>query len=291
MRPPVPYFGSKGQMAPTIASLLPPHNHYVEVYAGSLAVLFAKAPSPLETVNDIDMELMTFYRVVRDRLDELSWQIDMTPHSRAEFELAARPPYPPYIGELEVARRVFVRLTQGRVGTLGATGWRYQVGAGKTVSMGDEIQRWRDRVRAAASRLRNVQIESRSALDMIARFGDDPDNLIYADPPYLGEVRNTGGTASGGGYRHEMIDPEHHVAMAKALNECEAAVVISGYRSSLYDELFSGWYVEEWPTQTVQGGARKAACEVLWSNRPLGGRHQPSLFDIEEGTNGSDELV
>ncbi|SKX50305.1 D12 class N6 adenine-specific DNA methyltransferase [Mycobacteroides abscessus subsp. abscessus] len=69
---PVPYFGGKSWLAERLASVLPPHRHYVEVCGGSLAVLLAKRPSRQETVNDLDNHLMTFWRVLRDRPDEQS---------------------------------------------------------------------------------------------------------------------------------------------------------------------------------------------------------------------------
>lgn len=71
MRSPVPYFGSKQRVAPWIASLLPAHGHYGEPYCGGLSVLLAKRPSAMETVNDLDGDLMTFWRVLRDRPDEV----------------------------------------------------------------------------------------------------------------------------------------------------------------------------------------------------------------------------
>lgn len=69
MKPPMPYFGGKTNIAERIAALLPAHQHYVEPYCGSLAVLLAKTPSKMETVNDLDAELMTFWRVLRDQLN------------------------------------------------------------------------------------------------------------------------------------------------------------------------------------------------------------------------------
>ena len=71
MRPPVTYFGGKSRLAPWIASLLPPHRVYVEPFCGSAAVLFAKAPSTHEVINDRDGNLVNFLRVLRTRPDEL----------------------------------------------------------------------------------------------------------------------------------------------------------------------------------------------------------------------------
>ena len=85
---PFRYFGGKTRQAERIASLLPPHEHYVEPFAGSLAVLLAKPRSRMETVNDLDQDLMTFWRVLRDDPDGLAAVMALTPHSRAEHGLA-----------------------------------------------------------------------------------------------------------------------------------------------------------------------------------------------------------
>ncbi|MGW2090554.1 DNA adenine methylase, partial [Streptomyces sp. NPDC001880] len=88
MKSPVPYFGAKGRTAPWIVSVLPAHQHYVEPYCGGLSVLLAKQPSPMETVNDLDRELVTFWRVLRDRPADLIRACALTPHSRDELAAA-----------------------------------------------------------------------------------------------------------------------------------------------------------------------------------------------------------
>lgn len=85
MKPPFAYYGGKTRIADQITALLPPHKHYVEPFAGSLAVLLAKTPSRMETVNDLDNRLMTFWRVLRERPDELIRVCALTPHSRVEY--------------------------------------------------------------------------------------------------------------------------------------------------------------------------------------------------------------
>lgn len=272
--PPIPYYGAKITMAPRIAALLPPHEHYVEAFAGSLAVLLAKQPSTLETINDLDGHLVTFWRVVRDNPEALASLLDATPHSRAEFADAFTFDEPG-LSDVELARRVFTRIVQGRAGTMVGTGWRFAVAANGSQTKAREMQRFRHRLVLAAERIRNVQIENMDALDLIARYGAEPTNLIYADPPYLAETR-----ASVGHYRVEMPNPEQHVALAEALWKCKATVVLSGYRSDLYDDLYGDWHAEEFPTSTSQGGVGKSVCEVLWSNRPLGGRIQQRLFEV-----------
>lgn len=81
MRPPIAYYGGKQRVAQAISSMLPAHSHYVEPFAASLAVLLAKPASRLETVNDLDGDLMTFWRVLRDQPQELTRACALTPHS------------------------------------------------------------------------------------------------------------------------------------------------------------------------------------------------------------------
>ncbi|WP_433344995.1 DNA adenine methylase [Microtetraspora malaysiensis] len=70
--------------ADQIAAMLPVHTHYIEPFCGSMAVLLAKQPAKLETVNDLDRDLMTFWKVLRNRPADLVRLCALTPHSRAE---------------------------------------------------------------------------------------------------------------------------------------------------------------------------------------------------------------
>ncbi|MGH3518819.1 MAG: DNA adenine methylase [Haloechinothrix sp.] len=263
MKPPVPYFGGKMTIGPAIAALLPAHSHYVEPYAGSFAVLFAKTPSDHETVNDIDHALMTFWRVLRERPTELARMCALTPHSRGEYDRAM--PLDA-ADEMELARQVFVKLTQGRSGRLGRTGWRHYVNpAGSSASMPGYLAGYVNRLAPAVERLQRVSLECRSAIDVIDKYGAEPDVLLYVDPPYLGSTR-----VNDNAYRHEMRTEQEHRELAGVLHTARAAVVLSGYPSELYDrELYPDWHRHAIPAGTGQGGVWANRIEVLWSNRPL----------------------
>lgn len=270
MKPPIPYFGSKQALAGWIVSLLPPHEHYVEPYAGSLAVLLAKIPSNHETVNDRSKSLMTFWRVLRDRPEELARVCALTPHSRAEFDAA----FDDTDDELELARRLWVRLTQSRGGSLRKTGWRHYVEPTSSTSMPAYLDGYRARLAAGAERLMRVSLECRPALEVIASYGSRPGCLLYVDPPYPGDLRTHSNR-----YEHEMRDEADHRKLAEALWDCAATVVLSGYPSPLYDELYEGWYREQTAASTGNGRAgEQARVEVLWSNRPLGAQ---GVLDFE----------
>lgn len=269
MRPPFPYYGSKQSVAERIVGMLPTHRHYVEPFAGSLSVLLAKAPAPFETVNDIHRELMTFWRVLRDRPVELERVCALTPHSRAEYAAAADIDG----DDLERARRVWVRLTQSRSGVLGRrTGWRHYVDpAGSSASMPGYLDGYVDRMAAVAQRLHAVSLECRPALEVITSYGRSTEVCLYVDPPYLGETR------SGAHYAHEMTAAADHAVLLEALLACKASVVLSGYASELYDTTLSGW--SRTTISTFNGNADNGSrTEVVWSNREIG---HPQL-DFEE---------
>lgn len=281
VKPPFAYYGSKVTLAERIVASFPAHTHYVETCAGSLSVLLAKSPTVHETVNDIDGDLMCFWRVLRDQPAELQRVCALTPHSRDERAAAAewlntsavgRDPKP----DLERARLVWVALSQGRSGVLRRTGWKYYIdpNGSLSASMPDYLDGYVGRMAAIAERLHRVSLESRPMLEVIRSYGQKPDVLLYVDPPYLGTARSNNPRQ----YRHEMYREAEHRELAEALNECAAAVVLSGYESDLYRELYDGWHVTNLDAATGQGGTWSQRTEVLWSNR----LPQPTLFSLAD---------
>lgn len=168
--------------------------------------------------------------------------------------------------DLERARLVWVRLTQGRGSQMRAqTGWRHYIDrAGSSIGMPGYLRAYVDRIAPCAERLQHVSLESRPALDLITSYGRSSSACLYVDPPYVGSAR-------GGGYRSryrvDMPDEASHRALLDALLACRASVVLSGYPSQLYDTALAGWDRIEIPTTTAQGGSSQARTEVLWSNR------------------------
>jgi DNA adenine methylase len=271
VRPPTQYFGAKGRLGPWIASLLPAHRTYVEPFAGSAAVLFAKPPSPTEVLSDADGDLVCLFRVLRDRSPELARALRYTPYARAELRAADLAT--PGLGELERARRVFVRLNM----TVGMTLRRSGFAAAYNTNGHDRAHKFAglvDHLPAAAGRLRRVILEDRPALEVIAKYGA-ANAVIYCDPPYLEATRSAGTKRRGADYHIEYATEAEHRALARALHATPAAVLISGYPSPLYHELYdqAGWWRVERavdkPSSLVSGGRAACAVEAVWSNRPL----------------------
>lgn len=281
--PPFAYYGGKTRLASRIVELLPAHEHYIEPFAGGLSVLLAKKPSRMETVNDLDGLLMTFWRVLRDKPEQLARACALTPHSRAELA-DARDTDLEGLDDVERARLVWVQLAQGRGGTLRrSTGWRHYANPSRnSTGMPGYLSAYVERMTAAAERLHHVSLESRPALEIVEKYGAHSDCCLYVDPPYLGNVRSSAG--GGNGYRVDMPDHGDHVELLWTLMGCRASVVLSGYPSDLYDDALRGWHRLEIPHMTGLGnGGNQARTEVIWSNRPI--NEQPSLFaDREDNT-------
>ncbi|ORA58293.1 DNA adenine methylase [Mycobacteroides franklinii] len=262
VKPPVAYYGAKTSLAPRIVSMFPDHRRYVEPFAGSLAVLLAKRPARHEVVNDLDHNLMTFWKVLRDNPTELARVCMLTPHSRVERNLAKH--IPSDSSDLERARLVWSALVQGRTGTLANTGWRH---ARSTVVDGRMLRSYVQRIETVSERIRDVSLESLPAVEIIEKYGSDETTLLYCDPPYLGSVRRHN-------YKVEMTGVKAHRELGEVLRGCRATVVLSGYHSPLYDEMYGDWFRVELSAQTAQGSVQGVErTEVLWSNRALKTRY------------------
>src|SRR5262249_36415519 len=107
---------------------------------------------------------------------------------------------------------------------------------------------------AIVERLRRVEIVSRPAIDVI-RAWDGPETLIYCDPPYVHETRHE---SSRDVYGVEMTEKNHR-ELAQALRDCKAKVVLSGYPSLLYDELYAGWRTVTFDIANHAAGGRAKA--------------------------------
>lgn len=267
--PLVPYHGGKGRLAPWIVSLMPPHRVYVEPFAGSAAVLLAKTPAIHEILNDIDGNAVTFYRVLRDQPDELERACRLTPYAREEFEAADLSVEG--LSDLERARRWWVRTNQSFAHTGSSrTGWSTSImrGSNNARTVLNRI----DRFAAAAQRLGTVTLESMDAIEMIERYST-ADGVIYADPPYLVSTRSTMTKRPAGDYIHEFSSEEDHRRLAAALRTSEATVLLSGYDSPLYNELYGDWYRTERRVLRRTSNGRSATqvhcVEVIWANRPI----------------------
>ena len=262
------YPGSKANLAPGIVALMPRHLAYVEPFAGTLSVLYAKRPiTPTfkatisgEIVNDLDEEIVNFFRVIRDDAEELTRRCDLTPWSRQEFEDCKMYAECSVTDDpIERAREFWVRRDFSINGTM--RGFSYV--AGKRPIQLTRIGRMVE----FGKRLRYTLIENLDYRE-IFRIYDSEDTLFYCDPPYLGNTRH------GALYAHEMMGETDHEDFARCCNDAKGHVMVSGYPSPEYDEMFKGWDSREWKvistlTAEHSDGRGIEATEKLWANFPM----------------------
>jgi DNA adenine methylase len=256
------WYGGKFSHLDWLLPLIPPAQHYCEPFAGSAAVLINRQPSPIETYNDVDGEVVNFFKVLRDNREELVQAIGLTPFSKREFELAINEPTND-LSPVERARRFYVRARQVRTGlaqTASVGRWAHCTLTSRG-GMAGAVCRWLGAIEhlpEIAQRLLRVQFENAPAIEVIRRY-DSKDTLFYCDPPYPHESRGDSKA-----YGYEMTDVNHR-ELASVLKKCKGKVAVSSYHTPLNEEIFSGWNCTEAPAKLCHS-VKTLRREVLFTN-------------------------
>lgn len=245
------YPGGKWRIADWIISHFPEHKVYLEPFFGSGACFFNKAPAYIETINDLDGDIVNLFTVCREHPQELAQLINLTPFARDEFQSC----YERSDNPIEQARRTLVRYHQS-FGTSNSSknSWRnvQTYGGPRCATMWNCLPQI---ICDIAYRLKDAQIENTDALTLIERY-NDKNTLIYCDPPYLRDLRKKNM------YAVEM-DDEKHIQLLEVLKESKSKIVLSGYDNDLYNQELKGWFTAEKQT-TAQMGLHRT--EKLWMN-------------------------
>jgi len=275
IRPVLRYHGGKWLLADWIISHFPKHRCYVEPFGGACSVLLRKPRSYAEVYNDLDSEVVNVFRVLRDSMEssELERLIRLTPFSREEFREA----YESAENRIEQARRTILRSFMG-FGSVAATGFNTGFRSNSNRSGTTPAHDWinlPDRIKEWTSRLQGVVIENKDALELMIQH-DSPETLFYVDPPYVLATRKLGNPYRGKGYRYEMSDMEHSW-LAEGLHKLDGPVVLSGYPSELYDEIYGDWHQVR--KNSFADGASDRV-EVLWMNAAATKQTNQKRFDF-----------
>lgn len=256
------WYGGKFSHLDWLLPLLPYTRHYCEPFGGSAAVLLNRVPSPVETYNDIDGEVVNFFRVLRDQKEQLIELIGLTPFSREELYIAVSQDTNG-LSDLERARRFFVRARQARTGlaqTASSGRWATCRNTSRA-GMGGAVSRWLGSVEGlpeVVERLLRVQIENRPAIEVLQQY-DSEKTLFYCDPPYPHESRGDKNA-----YKYEMGEGEHE-ELARVLRKVKGLVAVSGYHCGLMERLYRGWRCVEGPVKICHS-VKAMRQEVLWVN-------------------------
>lgn len=230
---PFKWVGGKSRLRKFIIPLIPPHTCYVEPFAGAAWVLFGKPRSDVEIINDIDEELITFFRVVREKPEELIGSFELELVSRAEFNRLANLD-PQSLTDVQRAHRFYYLIMAGWGGE--ARYPRFQTSTrdgGHGNRLVGALKSLRERIDPIHRRLQTVLIENMDWRDCVDRY-DSPTTVMYLDPPYLG---------NGANYKFNMRSKDDHWAMAEQLALVEGYWILSSYDTPEIRELFGRYQV------------------------------------------------
>ena len=250
------YPGAKWSLAEWVISHFPEHHSYLEPFFGSGAVLFTKERSNIETVNDLDWDVVNLFEWIRKDPERLAHEIYWIPYARDVYDRAWAARHTEK-DSFQRAVDFYVRTMMGYGFRTNErkVGWKNDIQGREAAYAANGWCKVPEIIYHAAERLRGVQIECRPAVEVIQRF-NYPNVLIYADPPYLLDTRH------GKQYKHEMTDHDH-LDLLNALKAHRGPVLLSGYDSPLYNDALQGWYRDE---VTVYAQSATKRREVLWMN-------------------------
>lgn len=242
---------SRDKTGTWIASKLPPaesYSTYVETHCGMLGVLLLRPKVNVELVNDLNSRLMNFWEVLIHDIDGLYHMASHTPHSRELFDKCAAS-----LDEgtpLERAWKFYVVITQSLTSSDNNPKWYRAISCDNK-----HPARFERRFHEIRQRVIGVQLENRPAIDILRRVVDEPQCVVYVDPPYAGTENSP--------YAHVRHDRAETLELLQAQR---GKVAVSGFDDE-WDEL--GWMRHEREKSVNVTLARTRRLEVLWTNYEL----------------------
>ncbi len=216
---PFKWVGGKSRLRKQIISLLPKHTCYVELFSGAAWVLFGKPPSDVEVLNDIDQELITFFRVVKEKPEELIASFEWELVSRAEFNRLANLA-PSQLTDIQRAHRFYYLIMAGWGGELKYPRFQTSISdGGHGNRLIGALETLQERLQPVHNRLKTVIIENLDWRVCLDRY-DRPNAVMYIDPPY---------PDNGANYYHNMRDWKEHQELAERLRKTKCRWILSSY--------------------------------------------------------------
>lgn len=264
---PINWYGGKYYIADKIINLFPIHKIYCEVFGGAAHILFKKNISEIEIYNDINSDLVRFFKVIRDKekAEQLHIKLDLSPYSREEF-YDCNKTFKTEDDEIEKVRKWYVALMQSFSGKFDS--WCHT----KSVSrrgMAMPVSRYLGNIEnnlpTAVERLKSVQIENLDFRKIIDKY-DSEDTLFYLDPPYIKDTRTAKNV-----YEFEMLNKDHEELVNKLIN-IKGRVILSGYEHEIYNKLIQNGWIKIFlgkfnkSCMKAEDGKKKKGNEFVWIN-------------------------
>ena len=252
LKTPITYWGGKQQLINKILPLFPVHKQYNEPFFGGGALFFAKEPAEIEFINDINGEIVNFYRTLKRNFDALKDEVDCTLHS--EFlHRQAREIHNNPLSHSDVLRAWAVwMLSKQSIYSIFTNGWSVSIDKNKA----KQIQWSKEQFTLLyARRLERTSIFSRDALNVIEST-DTPTTFHYVDPPYF-----NADMGHYGGYSKSDF-----IRLLDILSKVEGKFILSSYPSDVLSEFIMRhkWYSMDIDMPRSAGGGKKT--EVLTMN-------------------------
>jgi DNA adenine methylase len=180
MAGPISYIGGKNRLAKRVIEIFPKHITYVEAFAGGAQVFFHKEPSKVEVLNDLDGEMVNFFRVCQQHYEELLRYFRFSLVSRKWFDLI-KAENPETLTDIQRAARHLYLLRNCFASLVRNPVYHRNVIQPPSFNLESLPQL----IEKAHKRLERVQLECAPYEEILRRF-DRPTTLFYLDPPYWG---------------------------------------------------------------------------------------------------------
>lgn len=236
-----PWIGGKRLLAKTVISEMPAHRIYIEVFAGAASIFFKKGPSEVEVINDINMELITFYRAVRNHTEEFYRQLQYMLVSREEFRRFRATP-PEVLTDIQKAVRFFYI----QKNCFGGKVVNPTFGVSRVEKPRFNLDTLRDSLETAHKRLSRVLVEC-LPYEKAVRLYDAEDALFYLDPPYF-NCENFYG---------KNFSRDDFAVMRDLLADVKGKFIMSINDVPAIREMFKGFRMKEVTTKYSIGSAER----------------------------------
>lgn len=255
MRSFLSYLGGKSLLVKKIIPKIPEHTCYCEVFAGAAWLLFKKEESQVEIINDINGDLVTLYRVIKNHLEEFIRYLKWILVARDEFA-RFKAENPETLTDIQRAVRFYYLLRT----SYGARIVNQTFNVSPTAPSRLNLLRMEEDLSEAHLRLSRVYIENMHYQKLIERF-DRPETFFYIDPPYYGCEND---------YGAGIFDREDFARLRDVLSGIRGRFIMSINNVQEIRKLFGDFYIEEITTSYMMPGAhrQKKVVELLIRNCP-----------------------
>jgi len=243
-RSPIAYFGGKTRLAPRIVDRIPAdHILYCEPFSGAASVLFTKQPSKAEVINDLDLELVAFWRVIQHHLapfiDCFRWAV--VSRTMFEWEKMKRPET---LTDIQRAARYYYlqRLT------FAAKPGQRIFGTSATSPLNLNLSIIEETLLRVHWRLARVTVEHLDACNCVERY-DRPTTFFYLDPPYYHVAQD---------YAHKFSDDDF-ARLMKVLRALRGRFLLTINDCPDVRKMFDGFKLEQVGLTYSAGNPRSSA--------------------------------